>query len=282
MADRCLRDCLKLAFEKRNDLGNKSDFGRLLIIGGSEDFPNAPVISAMGAIRTGCGYVGYLRPKRRYEYQRAFPSAVIFPKELKPQAWSAVLFGNGLANTESNRSILRVLLSGYHGKLVIDATGLDMFKEVECQVNRALDPIILLTPHTGEFQRLSGCPVDKNVDRDMELAATYAGQHNVSLLLKSYDMLGVGPMGNRFFLEGKDSGLAKAGTGDFLAGMIAGLLASSPAIGPLEAAKAAGALLYRAGKLAKDFFPKGSASVDDLYQTLIPMALKGLLAADKN
>lgn len=273
-------DVLELLPNRRLD-AHKGDFGKILLLSGSVGYTGAPVLSALGALRTGAGLVFLGVPESIYQIAAmkliepiVFPlpqqdgmlSLEALPRILeKASSMDAVLIGPGLGCSDATEEIVCQVLSVYPGPVVLDADGINLVGKHKDILRGRTSPTIL-TPHAGEFQRLTG---RKPEDR-LESAVEAAEDLGVILVLKGHETVitdGISaylnPTGN--------PGMAVGGSGDVLAGMIVSLLGQG--IPPLEAA-ACGAWLHgAAGDLCAKELGQYGMLPTDMVQVL-PRLLK--------
>ena len=220
---------LKARLFQREANANKGDFGKALVIGGSLSYPFAPAIAATFMDFVGPGYVCLSLPQEIFAItSKRVPLSCVFSSDALTHLsrYSAILFGNGLEKNDANMALLSSLLKDYEGVLAIDATGLDLLKEVGFRGNNGKKTIIL-TPHLGEARRLlNGEFLPKEPEDYASLAQAYAEEHDLFLLLKSSHSIlfgkGMKPMASSY---PPTPSLAHAGSGDALAGLVTGLLA---------------------------------------------------------
>lgn len=273
-------DVLELLPNRRLD-AHKGDFGKILLLAGSVGYTGAPVLSALGALRTGAGLVFLGVPESIYQIAAmkliepiVFPlpqqdgmfSLEALPRILeKASSMDAVLIGPGLGCSDATEEIVCQVLSAYPGPVVLDADGINLVGKHKDILRGRTSPTIL-TPHAGEFQRLTG---QKPEDR-LDSAVLAAEDLGVILVLKGHETVitdGISvylnPTGN--------PGMAVGGSGDVLAGMIVSLLGQG--IPPLEAA-AYGAWLHgAAGDLCAKELGQYGMLPTDMVQVL-PRLLK--------
>jgi hydroxyethylthiazole kinase-like uncharacterized protein yjeF len=208
------------------------------VVAGSERYPGAAMLAVRGALRTGCGYVRLLAPRAVADMVRAaYPEVVAAERGGDLPDASAWVVGPGLG--EDREAVAAVLATGRPCVVDADAIGL---------VDRtALRPDVVLTPHTGEFERLTGVPrADAERDRVGAARRAAADLGAVVLLKGSTTVVASGggvlvnPTGTAF--------LGTAGTGDVLSGVVGALLSRGY---DAAGAAAAGAWLHgMAGRLA--------------------------------
>ena len=251
----------------RDDRQAKWHFGRTILVCGSAAMSGAALLSGQAALRSGAGLVQLCSvPEVITAARSALPEALllILPRQeafpgaihkdgafaLLEQAQKAqsLLFGCGVGITDHGRALLEQLAGGFSGTVILDADGLNLLSENHTLLYKVQNRAVL-TPHIGEFCRLSGLPKEQ-VQADPEGAATdFAKQYGCVVVLKGAKT--VITDGERVYtLEAPNSGMAKGGSGDVLAGLTAGLCAQMPEK-PLECAALAAWLHSRAGQLAR-------------------------------
>lgn len=214
---------------RRERDSHKGDYGKLLIVAGSEGYTGAPVFAAQGALRSGAGLVYLGVPRDVYPMVATrCSSAMPFPlpddtEQLVERARSCdvVLAGPGMGRSPRAQQIVFRLMEDIEGPLVLDADGLNAL-EGQTQRLRARTGLTVLTPHDGEFARLAGCSLPLN-DR-VEQAAQLAQDTGCVVVLKGHETRTVDPQGRVWRNTTGNPGMAKGGSGDILAGMIASLL----------------------------------------------------------
>ena len=214
---------------RRERDSHKGDYGKLLIVAGSEGYTGAPVFAAEGALRSGAGLVYLGVPRDVYPMVATrCSSAMPFPlpddtEQLVERARSCdvVLAGPGMGRSLQAQQLIFRLMEEVEGPLVLDADGLNAL-EGQTQRLRARTGLTVLTPHDGEFARLTGCSLPLN-DR-VEQAAELAQDTGCVVVLKGHETLTVDPQGRVWRNTTGNPGMAKGGSGDILAGMIASLL----------------------------------------------------------
>lgn len=227
--------------------GHKGTFGATLIIGGSQEFLGAVTMATDAATRSGVGLTFVATPEPVYRLiagdvpeamYRGLPvsakgevdpsTATRIVLELAGRATSAVI-GPGLGNNSATSEFLSVLLSQINTALplVIDADGLNILSRSHAWWERLENPAVL-TPHPGEMGRLMGLSTPE-IQKDRPAAALEAAKKfNKVVVLKGAATLIAAPDGRLRVSQWVNSGLAKGGSGDVLAGLLGGLLAQQP------------------------------------------------------
>lgn len=214
---------------RRPRTAHKGDFGRLFILAGSEGYTGAPVLAARAALRTGAGLVYLGVPRDIYPIVAVkCDEAMPFPL---PEDYSAILerargcdaavIGPGLGRGPQVQELVLSLLADLDIPVVLDADGINALAGHIDRLDRRSAPTVL-TPHEGEFSRLTGCALPIR-DR-LSAARDFAQTHRCILVLKGHGTVIAAPDGSAWINATGNPGMAKGGSGDVLAGMIAGLL----------------------------------------------------------
>ena len=237
---------------------HKGDYGRVLLLCGAEGYTGAPSLAAKAALRSGAGLIFVGVPKAVYPIVAAkLDAPMVFPlpdrdgklalsslHEIvqRMKTADACLIGPGLGRSEELDALLPDLIRNCTCPLVLDADGINAMAKHKDVLRGAACPLIL-TPHEGEFRRLT-----QNPERDrISGAAALARELHCIVLRKGHET--VITDGDRIYVNRTgNAGMATGGSGDVLAGIITALLGQG--VPPLEAA-ACGAWLHgTAGDLA--------------------------------
>ena len=265
----------------RDPRGHKGDYGRLLLLCGSRGYTGAAALAAMGALRCGAGLVFLGVPESIYAIEAVkLTEPVVFPlpdcggvfapeaaEQIKERLgrMDAVLIGPGLGQSEGTLAVLRCVLNSFSGPVIVDADGINLLVQHK-DILRGRTGITILTPHEGEAARLLGRAVtDRKTD-----ALLLARELGAILVLKGHqtlitdgEVVFCNPTGN--------PGMAVGGSGDVLAGMIAGLLGQK--LSALDAAACAVWLHGAAGDLcAREMGQYAMLPTD--YLEVLPRLLK--------
>lgn len=235
-------ELIKKLMPKREPKGNKGSNGRAGLIVGSCDMPGAALMCAKACVRAGAGLTKALVPDG---IRAAFASVpeVMLEREENADSFidwaSAVGVGCGMGVSERTAKLLeKVLLS--KKPCVIDADALNTMAQ-RPELMKLLHSNAVLTPHPGEMARLCGCATEEVVKRFSETAIAFAAEHGCCVLLKSASSIIVSPNGNVRYNDSGNSGLAKGGSGDVLAGLVTSMLAQGAK--PFDAASIGSFLL---------------------------------------
>ena len=214
-------------FKPRNQFTHKYNFGHSLIFAGSKNMMGAALLCAKACLRAGSGLVTlHTEESSQSIVPIALPEAItttennleiIFIKK------TAVAVGPGLENSEKNKELLIDLLNISTIPLVIDATALNILSKDKIVLNDNFKIPIVLTPHTGEFEKLFG-KTSNDFER-MKLAQRKAIDLKCSIILKGHHTLVAFSDGECYFNSTGNAGMATAGSGDVLTGILTALLA---------------------------------------------------------
>lgn len=206
---------------------HKGTYGTALLLAGGPDMPGAALLSGLGALRSGIGKleIGTYRETIRSIAHRTAeatyaPDALIHiaNRSMPLKAYKAIACGPGLTPDALTEAAVEAALDAFV-PLILDAGALS-----RRNYPKRSAPLIL-TPHAGEFARISGySPADIARSR-VKLATRFAGEQGVTLVLKGPNTLVVFPDGRVFENTTGNAALAKGGTGDMLTGMMLGMLA---------------------------------------------------------
>lgn len=229
---------------------SKYDYGKTLIIAGSQDYPGAAALCANACVKTGAGLTTLLSTNFHHSL---WPEVITIKGESTPSGTlaksnyneilkrlntiSTLVIGPGLGGNEETTQLIRDIISNLpdHINLVIDADGLRAINP-----DSKLKENIILTPHCSEFARLTGLEYDEVILNSSDLALEWAKKLNCTVLLKNVPTVTSNGIISCYNLTG-NPGMAKGGSGDVLTGIIGGLLAQH--VEPFEAA-ALGAFLH--------------------------------------
>ena len=224
---------IKESLKKRNKFAHKGTFGHGLLIAGSYGMMGAAILGAKAALRTGIGLVTSHIPRLGYEIiQTSIPEAVIsidksdtaFTEYPNLDKFNAIAVGPGLGCDEISHKALNKLLKKADKPLVIDADALNIIS-----ANKEFIEFIpensILTPHPKEFERLAGAYKD-NFSRN-KAQIDFAKKYKIYVVLKGAYTTTACPDGTCYFNTTGNPGMATAGSGDVLTGIILALIAQN-------------------------------------------------------
>jgi len=225
---------VKIVVKPRPPESHKGDFGRLLIIGGSETYSGAPALAALAALRTGVDLAVVVSGTNMSVVRRLLEKA------------TAVVMGPGLGlHRETQEAVLNIMKTAEAQKipLLLDADGLKAFATSK---HRIESPAVL-TPHAGEYEILTGTKLSQNVQERIENVQRTAQDLDAVVLLKSHVDIVSDGFRVKLNLTG-NPGMTVGGTGDVLSGIVGAFLAQGT--DPFEAAVAGAFINGAAGDFA--------------------------------
>lgn len=243
-------DTVKQRLLPRRQDAHKGDYGSLLNVSGSLTMGGAAMMSTLAALRSGSGIVrlattsavaSMIMPQLMECMVTPLPesrsgsmsgSAFPFLKKLVSKS-TCCLAGCGLSVTPDTKQIIEYLAENINGNMIIDADGLNILSEMLGVLERRKGGTVI-TPHIGEMARLCGVTVEEVLASPADCAREFSKKHKVIVVLKSSETIIADITGDLHRFCGGNSGLAKGGSGDVLAGIIAGLMTQG--LTPLDAA----------------------------------------------
>lgn len=268
---------------------HKNQFGHLLILAGSGRMLGAAALCGLSAMRTGAGLVTIGVPKSLNKTLQAKISNVIMTLPLPETSagaiaagaylnikgifskYQAVAIGPGMGQETGTQKFVLNVIRECPLPVVVDADALNILSSHLEVLDHAQGPRIL-TPHPGEMQRLTGI-ARLVIEKDRQsVARDFARKYRCILLLKGHRTCVASPVGKIYINKTGNSGMATAGSGDVLTGMIAALLAQG--VGPFESAKIGCYLHGLAGDSAAREHGKIALIATDIIGS-IPHVIKG-------
>jgi NAD(P)H-hydrate epimerase len=257
-------------FPRRSRVTHKGDYGHVLCAGGSKGFSGAIAMAARAALRSGAGLVSTFVPESIHALvASAVPEAMVH-SVLPELRWTAILAGPGMGRTATTREQILQLLETSTVPLVLDADAVCVLSDHLEAISSAKCPV-LLTPHPGEFAVLFGLKADEVQEDRFALARMAADRLRATIVLKGAGTVVAAPGRPLAINMTGNPGMASGGSGDVLAGMLAGLAGQGMA--PFEAACAAVWLHGYAGDLAAAEKAQASIIASDQIDK-IPEALR--------
>lgn len=229
-------------FDKRKRNSHKGCYGSALVIGGSKEYSGSILLSAnaLASLKMGVGYSALAVPSTLFDaYVGKVPECLLFTfndqnnscmfdeKDIsKILAFDCIAIGMGMTVNNGVYGTIKYLINNYSGTLIIDADGLNSISQFGLDVFKNKKANVIITPHVGEFSRLICKSSQDILDDPISYAKDFATKYAVTVVLKS--STSVITDGNEVYINTTGcSGLAKAGSGDVLSGIIAGLTARS-------------------------------------------------------
>ncbi|GMV23119.1 MAG: bifunctional NAD(P)H-hydrate repair enzyme Nnr [Acidimicrobiia bacterium] len=272
---------LRAAITPRAADSQKGDYGRVLIVAGSQGKTGAAYLAAMACLRSGAGLVTVATPKScvpilaslGVEYmtlgleetdEGTLASSAV--EDVLAFDADVIVVGPGLGRHASTQECVRNLVERAGVPMVLDADALVAFSEHADALMGREDTPLVLTPHPGEMGRLLGLTVDQVQASRLDITRDFASTHQVHLILKGHRTLLGTPEGRVSLNVTGNPGMATGGTGDVLAGMVGAWCAQT--LDPTTACQLAIYLHGRAGDLAADAEGEIALTAGDLLDHL--------------
>ena len=262
----------KSVLKKRLKFSHKGTFGHALLIAGSKSKMGAAVLAAEASLRSGAGLVTAHVPQCGIETMNsAVPESMTDPddseflfagiKEI--EKYNAVGIGPGMGTERETQNALKLLIQNSVNPLVLDADALNILSENKTWLS-FLPGNSILTPHVREFERLGGKSSHDFERHQMQI--DFAVKHGVFVVLKGAHTCIVSPDGTSYFNSTGNPGMATAGSGDVLTGILTGLLAQH--YSPKDACMLGVFLHGLAGDFAAEKFSQEAMIASDIISCM--------------
>jgi NAD(P)H-hydrate epimerase len=277
-------------FQKRPADSHKGSYGHVLVIAGSRGKGGSAGLTALAALRMGCGLVTLALPEscqKKLEFhplevmtvsapETALGTFSLSSKEVllsHAKGKAAVAIGPGISTEPETVQLINELLPLIDCPLIIDADGINAIAQNQNLISK-LSAETILTPHPKEMSRISGIKISKILKNRVDITRQFALDHSVNIILKGASSIICQPDGMTTINPTGNPGMATAGTGDILTGVIASLIAQG-----FSSPKAAIAGTYLHG-LTGDIYASQESQTSliagDLLRTL-PKTIKRIL-----
>ena len=265
-------DDVRCRMRQRDDFAHKGTMGHALIIAGSRGMAGAAMLATKACLRSGVGKVTVHTPAANIiPLQIGVPEAILdidpdncfFTEAVSTDRFQAMGIGPGLGNNENSAITMIGQLRRAQCPIVIDADAINILATHKAWMQQ-LPAGCILTPHIGEFERLEGASSD-SYDR-LSKAIILADRQQAYIVLKGHYTAIVTPGGRIMFCPTGNSGMATAGSGDVLTGVITALLARGYA--QADACLVGTYLHGLAGDIAAEKFGKESLMASDIIDAL--------------
>jgi ADP-dependent NAD(P)H-hydrate dehydratase / NAD(P)H-hydrate epimerase len=231
----------QFALRRRVD-SNKGTYGHALIVAGARGKAGAAALSGWAALRVGAGLVTVATPKEALPVVASYTPELMTEELLQTEAGTVSLrnfeynkfaeltkgksvlgLGPGLSMQDETQQFVRRTVAECPLRIVLDADGLNALAAVREPILRRAAPVLALTPHPGEMARLLRSTVREVQADRLGAAQSAAKKYNAFVILKGFHTIVAAPGGRVFVNSTGNPGMATAGTGDVLTGMLAGL-----------------------------------------------------------
>lgn len=274
---------VKTILPARSRYSHKGTFGTAVIVAGSQTMSGAAAMAAQSALRSGCGLVKILAPapicsilnilvKEAIIIPMPHQNGIMLPQLTEDALYAirtagSILVGCGLGRG-NHAELLENILNSASCPVIIDADGINaLAKRIDIIKNKD----VLLTPHVKEFSRISGYTVSEIEEKRIPLADKFARDMGINLLLKGARTVITYGGSNKYVSYISTSALAKAGSGDILAGIIVSL--ASQGLSLTDSAAAGCYIHARSGLLCEKEIGAYGVTADDIIKK-IPLAIK--------
>lgn len=261
-------DELKHLIKRRNKNSHKGTYGRVGVVAGQRGMLGSAYLSSSAAFKTGAGLVyvvveddifDAMSIKVTEQIVKTFEDIDVEIKFLKTM--DVVLIGPGIKNNDRYRTLLQKILD-MDKRVVVDATAFDILRDNPLFLQgKALK---ILTPHEGEFSKITGISVEEIGKHREALARDFAKKHNLTLVLKGNET--VVTDGDKVYInKSGNPGMATAGSGDVLSGIVSALFKN---LDPYDAASLGVYIHGTAGDFAKDIYGEESMTATDILENI--------------
>ncbi len=268
----------------------KQSVGKIFVLAGSKGMAGAALLCSQSAMKSGAGAVVLAIPSAAFpavsrrtlevmpleipsteEGSAALSSMALFTPRMK---WAdIILLGPGLTQNAETVELVEKVISTSVKTLVIDADGLNALAGNITLLKKRKCASVILTPHLGEFSRLTSLTAEEIEKNKLDIARSFARKHNVVLVLKGASTLVAAPDGNVYVNSTGNAGMATAGSGDVLAGIIAALAGQHNSA--VQAAVNGVDVHGRAGDIARDECGEMGMLASDILRR-IPSVLRDM------
>lgn len=281
---------IKNLLPSRDRWAHKGDFGRVGIISGSTGMSGATYLSTMGALKTGSGLVYAIVPKSlNMVLANKLIEAIIMPVEDRQtghfnldtfdeikkaiEDMDVLAIGPGIGVDEERIELIEEILLNYKKTIVLDADGINCLSKGDANILRRRKARTILTPHLGELSRLLGVSIDEIRKNLIEYSRYISNKYKIIIVLKGKNTIVCDEEGEIYINSTGNPGMATAGSGDILTGIIASFVGQG--IDPYDAAVLGVYSHGLAGDLAKETKGEYGMIARDILNN-IPYSIKNL------
>jgi len=263
-------DMIQTVIKARPKFSHKGTYGKVCIVGGSKDMIGGILLAGKAALSSGCGYVYYHVPQNKKDMTlQNHPESIILAKTDDAQGM-AIAIGPALGQSEVSKQLFYELMAQSMAPIVVDADALNIM--ANDNTHNHLPQHSILSPHQKEFERLFGS--SENSFSQLKTVREEAVKRKLIICLKGPHTIVATPDGKCYFNTTGNPGMAVAGSGDVLTGIIASLLAQK--LNPTDAAVSAVYLHGLAGDLAAKEKGEYGMTAQDIIN-YIPYAIKSIV-----
>jgi NAD(P)H-hydrate epimerase len=236
---------IKTVYKKRDNWSHKGNFGKVLVVGGSEEYTGSPAIVALSALRAGADLTKIIAPRRAADTCAGFSPEIITEAingvELNSSAfhiikeesekYNVMVLGNGIKTGYEQTILVNKILKEISMKIVLDADAIKVADANQLAKN------IVITPNSNEFKILFKEDPSKDLEKRIKQVYEKAREFNTTIILKGHvDVISNGE--NTFINKNNSVYMTKGGTGDSLAGITAAMMCQNNNLVEAAATKA--------------------------------------------
>jgi len=218
-------------FKKRPSGYHKGKLGHGLVIAGSDDKPGAAILSSISLLRSGAGLsTCVVSPQNKILLMKHNPEIMTLPEniltkeEINFDNYDSVLIGPGLGVDKDTSRKVDIVIKNAKSPVVLDADALNVMENNVELLKKKYQVPLIITPHPKEFSRLSGLKIEEILKNPVKYVREFSIKYNLYTILKGHHTLISSPSGEVIINQTGNPGMATAGSGDVLAGIITGLL----------------------------------------------------------
>lgn len=276
---------MEFKLPNRKENSNKSTYGRVLNIAGSDYMPGAAYLSSVSALKTGCGYCYLCSTERAIDAVAAQTQNIVFVPQNKVQNYiqnaDVIEAGCGLGTDIQSVKMFSKIIdnASVETPIILDADALNIlaqndFDQIYDFTNKKFEKLVF-TPHPKEASRLLGIKLEEILNNIEQSAKKITQKFNCVTVLKTHKTFICSPDGRTYTNNTGNNSMAKAGSGDVLTGIISGLISQRMEI--FEACCLGVYLHGLCGDIAKERLTEYSVMAEDLISS-IPCAIKKYLS----
>ncbi len=282
-----VEDSIKALLPKRAKDSHKGTYGRIAIIGGSRGMTGAPYLTSMAALKTGSGLVYSIVPNSLETIMSIkLTEAIVKPVEdnhkgcftkdsladmLKNiEGMDAIAIGPGIGVDEEKAYLIKEIINNYKGPIVLDADGINCLS-IHPEILYDLNQPIIITPHPGELARFLGESTKVIQEKRIYYSKYVSQKYNIIVVLKGFNTIVVSPEEEVYVNTTGNPGMATAGSGDLLTGVITSFIGQG--LKPMDAARLGVFCHGLAGDLAAKYKGEYGIIATDILKN-IPYSIK--------
>lgn len=279
MVEAINKKMIKNVIPERAKVAHKGNFGRVLIVAGSEGMMGAAILALRGALRSGVGVATIsCEPSFFPVIHCGIPEAICKNRALQIEdlnKYDSIAIGPGLGVSPSTEKLIRLVLDHYSGPVILDADALNTIAMYSMDLSGHCASLVM-TPHDAEAARLLGKEVYEIREDRLAAAKAITQRYSACCVLKGLGTLIVSSTGDTFINTTGNPGMATGGSGDVLTGVLASFAAQfAKQDKPLATVVATGVYIHGlAGDLASQALGEYGLIAGDIA-AYVPFAIKG-------